>query len=1056
MNGFKNLITSSRSIYLILFLLSFSIVDAIAQQQTITGKVLDGASEGIPGVNVVIKGTVVGTVTDFEGKFSIKAKSDDVLVFTFIGFKTKQVALKGRTNLNVTLDEQSVDLDEVVAVGYGTMKKSDVTGSLSRVSADLFKDQNNVSIDQTLSGRAAGVQVVANSGAPGAGVSIRIRGGTSINASNEPLYVIDGIPFVNSSSNTSTGGIGFDAENPMVNIDPSDIESIEVLKDASATAIYGSRGANGVIMVTTKSGKKGKTELTYSTYAGITEVSKTLDLMNGEEYASFMHQASPSDERFTDQETGLAISYADSASVDWQDEVFRQAVVHNHNLSLSGGNGKTNYLFSLGYLDNDGVIINTNLKRYSSRFKINHQYSDRFTLGANMSLGFTEEDGIVSAGTQSGSNAGIITNLIIYRPTALFADGDDALAFDEVGNKTNPLVYAEEVEKQTYTLRTVGSVDMTYKLTDDLKIKVTGGANINNVKRKQYYSSSVGPGKNSHGKGVQSDIMRIVWLNDNVLTYTKQLGKHRLNAMVGTSVQRSITEKLDVTNTFYDIEQNAVDQIGSGTQPLIPQSSRSEWGLFSYFGRVNYGFDNRYLLTASYRADGSSKFGDKNKYGYFPAFSVAWRASEEAFIKDVDWISNFKVRSGWGQTGNQDIGLFSYLEMLQQQNYSFDGSIATGVQPGNLGNPDLKWETTSQVNIGVDLGLFKNRLTFTADYYHKKTKDLLLNLPLSMVSGFSNVMANVGAIKNEGVEFALTTVNINKKKFKWTTDFNISFNTNEITKLVNDGQDIYVNAKYNSTVPVTYVLREGEPVGSMYGYVWDKSDPLYQIEDFTWQDGSNPDIAHEDRVYEIKEGVAYLAGSSVKPGDLKYQDVKADGVINSEDRQIIGNGLPKHFGGLINSFKIHNFDLRIGLQWNYGNEIYNANKFDYLRPNIGKNQHVDVLNSWTPENPNTTIPSLTGFGAVLPSSFVVEDGSYLRINNVTLGYTLPKQLTRRLDVKKIRIYASAMNLYTFTDYSGFTPDVSVGGGVSKSLMPSLDYSSYPQTRTIMAGLSVTF
>ena len=1065
MGTFKKLVT-------VLVFAFLGLTTAYAQELQISGTVVDQGGEAIPGVNVVVKGTTNGAITDMDGNYNLKAKNGDIIKFSFIGFQDQEI-IANKEKIDVILKEASIGLDEVVAVGYGTMRKSDLTGSVARVSADMFKDQNNVSIDQTLTARVAGVQVVSNSGAPGAGVSIRIRGGTSINASNEPLYVIDGIPFVNDGSNTSTSGIGFDSENPMVNIDPSDIENIEVLKDASATAIYGSRGANGVILVTTKSGKSGKTNLVYSGSFGISTVTNKLDLLNGEEYAHLMYltdvDKEPEDKNllYTDLD-GNPISYADSTSVDWQDEIFQTAMIQNHNLNLTGGSEKTRYSLSLGYLENEGVILNTELQRYSTRMKIEHDYSDFFSIGANYSIGYTEEKGVISAGTQSGSNAGVVTNMIIFRPVNVYNEDGSFEEFDDVGNKTNPWIYANDMEKCTSTLRNVGNVNLNFNFTKDLSLKVTGGANINNMKRKQYYPSNVGAGRNYQGKGIQSDIMRVVWLNDNILTYKKKFGKHRINAMAGVSMQKSINEKLDVTSTRYASETNAVHNIDQGLNPLRPTSAREEWSLLSYLGRVNYNFDDRYLLTVSYRADGSSRFGENNKYGYFPSLSAAWRVSEEGFMKSISAISNLKVRAGWGQTGNQGIGLFAYQAMLRQANYSLDGNIQGGYQPGNIGNQNLKWETTDQINVGIDLGVLNNRINVVVDAYNKYTDDLLLDFPLSQVSGFSSVMANIGAVENQGLEIAVNTVNIENANFKWYTDFNISFNQNRIDKLVNKGQDIFVSARYNSTVPVEYVLREGESVGSMFGYVWDKNDPLYQIEDFTWQNDSDPSIDHSDREYLLKDGIPHLEGSSVQPGYLKYQnttseDVDGDGVItpdeqmiNSDDRQIIGNGLPKHFGGFTNTFKYKNFDCMIGLQWSYGNDIYNANKFDYLRPNIAKNQHAELLEAWTPENTDTHIPSLNGFGAILPSSFVVEDGSYLRINNVTMGYTLPKKWVKKANLSKVRIYVSGSNLYTFTKYSGFTPDVSVSGGVSKSLLPGLDYSSYPQVMTVMGGVSVNF
>ena len=1052
---------------LLLLLSLMTITNGFAQQLKVSGKIIDEAGQALVGVNVIEKGTTNGVISNYDGNYEISVEMGKTLQFSFIGMKKKSVIVTEEV-INITMIDMALNLDEVVAVGYGTMRKSDVVGSTSRVSAKMFADQNNVSLDQTLTGRVAGVQVVSNSGAPGSGVSIRMRGGTSINASNEPLYVIDGMPFVNDQANASTAGIGFDNENPMVNIDPSDIANIEILKDASATAIYGSRGANGVILVTTKSGKAGKTKLTYKTTMGVSEVARRLDLLDGTQYAEFIHAVDPGDDRFTNIETGEAISYADSTQVDWQDEIFRLAKLQTHNLSLSGGDKKTTYSINGSYIENEGVIMNTELQRYSTRMKVNHQYNEFFTLSANYSASLTEENGVISAGTQSGANAGLVTNLINFRPTAIYNANGDMEEIDEAGGKTNPFVFVNGMKKISTTIRNIGNVDLTFNLHKNLVFKSTGGFNFNNIKKKQYYPSNVGAGRNTTGKGIQSDVLRKVWLNDNVLTYSNKFDNHSVTAMLGTSVQTSITEKLDVTNTVFDIENNAVYDIDAGTAPLIPNSDIDEWALVSYFGRLSYNFKDKYLVNATFRADGSSRFGSNNRFGYFPSVGVAWRVNQEDFLKDSKYISNLKVRAGWGQTGNQGIGSFNYLELLAQENYSFNNGIVTGMQPSNIGNPDLKWETTIQTNIGLDLGFFSNRINVVIDAYDKQTKDLLLNMPVSQVSGYSNVMANIGELSNRGLEIAINTVNVDTKNFKWYTDFNIAFNKNKINKLVNEGQDIFIDAEYNSTVPVTYVLREGESIGSMFGYVWDKNDPLYQIEDFTWQENSNPDIAHEDRVYTIKDDVAIMPGTDVYPGHIKYQntsreDVNGDGVITDDeqqidtgDRQIVGNGLPIHFGGLSNTFKYKSIDCSIGLQWSYGNDIYNANKFEYLMPNLNKNQHVDILNYWTPENTNTTIPSVEGKATFLPSTYVVEDGSYLRLNNITIGYTLPKKFVKKVKLSKVRIYVTGTNLYTWTDYSGFSPDVSVTGGVGKGLLTGLDYSSYPQVRTFLGGVTIDF
>jgi TonB-linked SusC/RagA family outer membrane protein len=999
-----------------------------APKKNVSGKVLDEAGTGLPGVSVVVKGTQSGTTTNTEGEFTLDLPENaaQILIFSFVGYTTKEVPVGNQNVLTVNMAPEDRSLQEIVVVGYGQVRKSDLTGSVTTIPVDEIKKVAVTSMDQALQGRAAGVQITQNSGAPGGATTIRIRGGNSIQGDNEPLYVIDGIPFKNETSNT---GSSF---NVLSTLNPSDIESMAILKDASSTAIYGSRGANGVVIITTKRGKAGKSTVSLDAYYGVQQVRRKYPVLNAREYAAFVNDANTNEGRnpvYTPQQVE-----AFGQGTDWQDEIYRTAPMYNYQLSMSGGDEKTQYAISGGYFKQKGIVTNSDFDRYSFRVNLDRKLTDKIKIGNSLTVNRTVSNQSRTDGSLGG--AGLVTMaalqfppiLPVYNPDGTYLMNNPALNF----TADNPAALARESKNKNTAYRVFGNVFGEYQILEGLSFKVIMGIDGIIQKQNSYLPRSVSSGLSQGGVGGISNGQSITWLNENLLTYTKTFNKnHNLTALVGYTQQVNNSESNYAASRNFVNDNLGTGNLGSGSVALVPTSGIGTWGLESYLGRLNYGYNEKYLLTASFRADGSSRFGANKRYGFFPSMALAWRASEENFVRNIKSISDLKVRATIGSTGNQDgIGNYPAYSLLSTQNYVLGNIVSTGIGPNQIANPDLSWETTTQSDIGIDLGLFGNRITVTADAYLKRTKNLLLNVTIPSTSGFSSAIKNLGKVENKGFELSITSYNI-EGAFKWKTDFNYAINRNKVLD-IGGAPQIFAGDVANIAQNVNSgIIRVGEPLGSFYGYV---TDGLYQ---------------------STEELTALVDGSARKPGDRRYKDLNGDKKIDDNDRTIIGRAQPKFIGGISNTFSYKGLDLTVFFQGVYGNQILNANRFELEYLNGTTNQSRDMLNRWTPTNTNTDIPrASTTRPANRISTRQMEDGSYLRLKNVQLAYNLPAKLTKPLHVQGIRFYVTAQNYFTWTKYSGYDPEVNRFGQDSRS--QGFDYASYPAAKTLIFGLNVSF
>nr|WP_302830858.1 TonB-dependent receptor [uncultured Bacteroides sp.] len=1028
----------------------------------ITGKVIDAMGE-VPGVSVVVKGTTNGTTTDLDGKFTLgNVKPTDILQFSFIGYKTQEIKVGNQKTFNITLVEDAQALEEVVVVGYQEVRKKDLTGSVSKVNmGDLLKTPAS-SFDQTLGGRIAGVNVSSGEGAPGSTMNIVIRGNNSLTQDNSPLYIIDGFP----------------VEDPAVasSINPNDIESTDILKDASATAIYGARGANGVVIITTKQGKIGRAQINYDGSFGVSTVSKKLDMMDAYDFVKLQSEIDPTktaDNYFKlhDGHQWTLDDYRNIAQNNYQDEIFRAAWQQSHNVRLAGGSEGVRYNASLSYFDQDGILLESNYKRMQARMNTTVK---RGKLTMNLNTNYARS--IKTGSSPSESSYSGMNNLFYsvwgYRPVN-YPDRslDDLLnnVMDDDLDATNdyrfnPILDLKNAYRKYYTnnLQINGYVE--YEFIKGLKLKVSGGYTYDNRQSDTFNGSKTRYGGPTSTDKVNAEIMRqqrLTWLNENILTYqTNFKKKHFINTMLGMTLQNSDYEYYSFRTKQIPNESLGMAGMSQGTFDKST-SLKSSWSMLSYLARINYNYKSKYYATASFRADGSSKFSKQNRYGYFPSGSLAWSFSEEEFMEQYKkWFSTGKLRLSWGLTGNNRIGeydRYALLDMLKSHVttsnipntvYPFDNNNGSvGVAPISLPNEDLKWETTEQWNLGLDLGFFDERIGFTVDLYRKTTRDLLLDAQLPYSSGYASAMKNVGKVRNEGIELTLNTVNIQKKNFKWTTNFNISFNKNKVLELAENQVRILSTAKFdqNFNSQPNYIAKVGSPMGMIYGYVYEGT---YKYEDFD-KSGST---------YTLKGNIPHYASeSNTQPGMPKYADLNGDGVIDTKDRTMIGRGLPIHTGGFTNNFEYKGFDLSVFFQWSYGNDILNANRLFFdsgFQKKKDLNQYASYANRWTPENPTSDIPAATNSSSNLViSSRVVEDGSFLRLKTVTLGYTIPKTFLNRYKIDNARVYLAAQNLWTLTNYSGYDPEVSIRDG---ALTPGLDFSSYPRAFSISFGINLGF
>ena len=1005
--------------------------DAVTDR-AISGRVTDETNNtGLPGVSVVIKGTRLGTITDQDGTYRLAIpqlydREATMLVLSFIGYATREVVIGSRTTINVGLLVDNKQLNEVVVVGYGQVRKSDLTGAVATVPVEEIRKVAVTSLDQALQGRAAGVQITQNSGAPGGTTSIRIRGGNSIQGDNEPLYVIDGIPFKNDGAGS---GSSF---NVLSTLNPSDIESMSVLKDASSTAIYGSRGANGVVIITTKRGKAGKSTINFDAYYGVQDVRRKYPVLNGREYAQFVNDANTNEGRPAVYSPTQVDGFGEGT--DWQNEIFRQAPMSNYQLSISGGDERTQYAVSGGYFKQNGIVVNSDFDRYSFRVNLDRKLTSKIKVGNNLTVSRTVTNQSRTDGDLG--SAGLVTIAALQFPPILpvrSADGsylltDPALTF----TADNPVVLARDSKNRNTAYRVFGNVFGDYQIIDGLNLRVSLGIDGILQKQDSYLPRSVSSGLAQGGAASIYNGQSITWLNENLLTYTRTIHiDHAITALIGYTQQANRTESSSAAARNFVNDNLGSSNLGSASVPLTPASGIGSWGLESYLARLNYGYKDKYLVTASFRADGSSRFGINKQYGYFPSAALAWRISEEAFLKNNRIVNDLKLRATYGLTGNQDgIGNYPAYSLLGTQNYVFGNTVSTGLGPGQIANPDLSWETTSQADLGIDLGLLNSRITLTADVYLKRTRDLLLNVTIPSTSGYSSAIKNLGRVQNKGIELGISSRNIDGA-FKWNTDVNFALNRNQVLDIGGAPQIFAGNVANIGQNLNSGIIRVGEPLGSFFGYV---TNGLYQTTD---------------------ELTTLSDPQARKPGDRKYLDLNGDKKIDDNDRTIIGRAQPKFIGGISNTVSFKGVELTAFFQGVYGNNILNANRFELEYLNGTTNQDRDALNRWTPTNTNTDIPrASTTRPANRISTRQIEDGSYLRLKSLQLAYSLPGAVIKRLKIQSLRVYVTAQNYLTWTNYSGYDPEVNRFGQDSRS--QGFDYASYPAAKTMLFGLNIGF
>jgi TonB-linked SusC/RagA family outer membrane protein len=960
----------------------------------VSGTVVDEKGQSLPGVNVVEKGTSNGAITDADGNFKLSvADGNAVLVLSFIGYENQEVSLNGRALLTISMVPGALTLSEVVVIGYGTEQRVLSTGSVGTVTAANIKDLPVPTIDGVLQGQTAGVQVVQNSGTPGGAMSVRIRGISSIDGSSQPLYVIDGIP-------VTTGDfaqVGYEGQgiNALADLNPSDIESITVLKDAASASIYGARATNGVVNIVTKRGKEGRATLNFNVYQGIQEVSKTLDMLNSREWMEYRNDLTNSTVFTPEQMNNIAID------TDWQKEIFRKAPMSNYEFSTAGGNDKTQFYVGLGYFKQDGILIGTSFQRGNLRVNVDHRVSEKFKLGTSLGITLSATDRVESDQTLHGPLPNGISTPAIYP-----VYNDDG-TYNQEGPYSNAVSIANEATNENFTFRTLGNIYGEYQIVKGLTFTSKWGLDFYNLREHAFEFNTV-QGQKYNGLGFETYSNVLNFISNNLLNYQTSFDKHKIDILAGYSF-----EKRSYRSSFLraqDYADENLEYANSAATIVSASADASDSGIRSYFGRANYNLSDKYIVSLSGRVDASSKFGQNNRNGFFPAASVAWRVGQESFVKDnISKMSELKIRASYGVTGNDDIPAFLFAELYG--NNAYNGQPA--IYPSNIPNPDLKWETTIQSNLGLDIGLFSNRISVTADFYNKHTKDLLLSRPIPGSSGFTSITENIGEVQNRGFEVSVNSQNLNGP-LTWTTMVNFSANRNKVLKLY-QGQPIDDLGRGGNRV------MEGEPIGVFYSFKSLGVDP--------------------------------------STGDMVYADTNFDGEITTDDRVVVGNPHPKFIGGITNNFVYKGFDLNIFLQFSYGNDVFHGSRLYLESLQGGDNQLAAVTRRWQQPGDVTDIPRATSDAVKAAenkrvSSRFIEDGSYLRIKNVTLGYTLNLAKAERMRLKGLRVYFTTQNLYTFTNYTGLDPEVNYSGVGNQVI--GTDFFTFPQARSYTLGLNLKF
>ncbi len=1065
-----------RCITLLIFLFGISIY--ASSQINVSGTVTDG-TDPIPGVTILEEGTMNGTLTDINGKYSIKAASkESKIVFSSIGFDSQTVLVGNNTTINITLKEEISELDEVVVIGYGTSKKRDLTGAVSSVKGGELATVPVTTAAQAITGKIAGVNVVTQSGAPGADINVVVRGGTSITQGSSPLYIVD----------------GFQMDDGLKNIDINDIESIDVMKDASATAIYGARGSNGVIIITTKSGKKGKTEVNYNAYISFEKLGSKLDLLNTQEYVEYQYEFQTlngqvnswaniyggdlnSSDFYTGAYDRIEQQYGGVAPIDWQDVVFGgTATLTNHNVNITGSSDKTQYMLSYNYTGQDGLLAKSGYNRNSLRAKLNHELNDRIRLSFGTSFMGTELDG-------GGSLGGTLKMSILQPVTGGARYTNDELINTDISDEMqdidsqydiyNPLIMNDAVTKEKYTRLFTVNTAFDVDLAEDLTFRTAGSYLWQQVRNDYWDDGRTKEAQNNGGPfGSRDNSEKFTWQVTNTLNWAHQFNAHKLNVLIGQETYYS--ESMNLNNTYYEFPDNnfGLSDVSMAGQVFSYKSGKSTNGIVSVFGRLNYNLNEKYLVTGTIRGDGSSKFSKGNQWGYFPSVSGAWRVSEEPFMDNLSLINNLKFRVGYGTTGNCDISNNMYATDYQSGYYAIDKKQVSTLKPGNtVGNPDLQWETTKSTNIGLDVSLFDSRINLTSEFYNNVSDDLLIKNSIPTSTGYSYQFQNIGSIRNRGFEFVLNTYNVRNNKFTWTTDFNISFNKSKVLNIYGEDDDHFIQ-NYGR---IDFIVEKGQPLGQFYGYEY---DGVYTTDDFN---------QNADGTYSLKDGIASLKGkvrSSIKPGDVKYitkegnTDDDGNPVWSTDDRRIIGSAEPDFTGGMVNTFTYKGFDLGIFMSFSYGNEVFNMNSQRFIGPYLPNQTSMKVMaDRFVLVDPTTgqETNDLQRLAALNPQQYnkdamwslhsdnkiaitdaldyYIEDGSFLRLSTITLGYTLPSHIVKRMHINKLRFYCTLNNIHTFTNYSGYDPEVSA---TSSLLTRGVDNSAYPRAKSVVVGLNLTF
>lgn len=1018
------------------------------EKRKVTGIVTDENSEPLPGATVMEKGTTHGTTTDMDGRFSMELISDEpVLVISFIGYQKVEIPVNNRTEISLSLQPDVSSLEEVVVVGYGVTKKKDLTGSVATLGSEALERGVPTDVLSGVQGKIAGLQISGDSGDPAAGVNITIRGTNSLSAGTTPLFVIDGMPYdINTSEITSATVGNNNSSNPLSLINPADIKSVTVLKDASATSIYGSRGANGVIIIETKSGSSDKTMYSFDASLGVASVNKKMDVLNGNEFIEYRREVQPMGDLFyAGGDKSLPQDPYAYEQHDWQDEILRTAALQNYNFSLSGKSKHNTYMAGLGIQNNEAIVKNNDYQRYSLMFKFDNQKTEKLLLGVNLNGSLSEINGATQSGGGETLFNGIVQNLVLSTPLEFYNPD-----YDPGDVYISPSSMIDDAYKRSSTVMVNPGVHGTYEFNENIKLVATGVGRFSSSKGSEYYGKETNWGVGYNGYAALSDARSFSVSGSMQLHYDKEFdGGHRVTALAATETNIYNYESFSLIQTDFLTESTGVNDISKGSNTQSIDSYRDRNKRVSFFGRVNYGYHDKHLLTVNFRADGSDKFGPGKRWGYFPSAAYSWVMIDEGFMKRQHIFSNAKVRVSYGVSGNDRISSYSYLSELG--NAYYDGVL--GSAPESQANEELKWETTYQFDMGIDLGFAENRMTLTVDYYDKQTKDMLLEVPTPGQTGYAEQWRNIGEMSNKGIEVALATTNIEKADFQWTTSFNISGNRNEVLDLGgSESLPITVSGGWITNIGRVAV---GQAIGRAYGY---KFDGIYQIDDFTWQNDSDPSIDHESRDYELKDGVVSVSGINVAPGSFKFKDLNDDGEIDLDnDRTYISRSAPEFFGGITNTFVWKNFDATIFFQGSYGNEVFNESRWrleggallGYL--NVTKEFY---FNHWTEDNPTNKYATFAdnNVTAQLTSSYYVEDASYLRLKNFTVGYTFGVDKLTKWGLQSARVYATGSNLITWTKYSGYDPEVNSG----KTLMSGVDHISYPRSRTFYIGVNVSF